>query len=94
MNRRPKCLGRPHVSFEDQTNNPSSIIVIHATQHYMCFLQMDLSGAYLDDLDNPSPTHMLYVSATPWFDLSQESGRRNVLLNICGIMQFAITEQG
>lgn len=55
---------------------------------------MDLSGAYLDDLDNPSPTHMLYVSATPWFDLSQESGRRNVLLNICGIMQFAITEQG
>jgi len=58
----------------------------------MCFLQMDISDEYIMDFETTSPTHMLYVSATPWFDLSQKSGRESVLANLCGIVRRAISE--
>ena len=58
----------------------------------MCFLQMDMSDDYMLDFDSPTPTHMLYVSSTPWFDLSQRCGRENILANLCGIMYRAISE--
>lgn len=58
----------------------------------MCFLQMDLSDDYILDFESTTPTHMLYVSSTPWFDLSQKSGRENVLANLCGIMRRAVSD--
>ncbi|KAE8152935.1 hypothetical protein BDV25DRAFT_137337 [Aspergillus avenaceus] len=73
-------------------HSEQSVIIINATQHYMCFLQVDISDDYLSDFESPTPTHMLYVNATPWFDLSQRSGRESVLANICGIMRRAISE--
>jgi hypothetical protein len=85
-------VSSPHVSSEEQTDNPGSVIVINATQHYMCFLQMDFSDDYILDFESITPTHMLYVSSTPWFDLSQKSGRENVLANLCGIMLRAVSE--
>lgn len=52
----------------------------------MCFLQIDISDDYIGDFESVAPTHFLYVSSTPWFDLSQRSGRENVTANICAIM--------
>jgi hypothetical protein len=54
---------------------------------------MDMSDDYISNFESAAPTHMLYVSSTPWFDLSQKSGRENVLANLCGIMRRAISEQ-
>ncbi|RAH77795.1 hypothetical protein BO86DRAFT_206181 [Aspergillus japonicus CBS 114.51] len=66
-----------------------SVIIINATQHYICFLQVDLRDEYVDDLESPSPEHMLYISSTPWFDLDRRNGRESVLANLCGIMRRA-----
>ena len=81
-----------HVPFKPSTNPLGCVIVINATQHYICFLQFDLSDDYIEDFESPAPTHFLYVSSTPWFDLSQRSGRENVLANLCGIMRRALSE--
>ncbi|KAL2810967.1 hypothetical protein BJX63DRAFT_297993 [Aspergillus granulosus] len=62
------------------------VIVIKSTQHYMCLLQMDLSDDYILDFDSTTPSHMLNVISTPWFDLTQKSGREHVLANLIGIM--------
>ncbi|OOF97364.1 hypothetical protein ASPCADRAFT_143774 [Aspergillus carbonarius ITEM 5010] len=66
-----------------------SVIVINATQHYMCFLQIDISQEYIQEFEDSSPTHFIHASCTPWFDLSQRSGREHVVTNICGIMRRA-----
>lgn len=60
----------------------------------MCFLQMDITEEYLKDFDKADPTHMLHVFSTPWFDLSQRSGRKQIAKNLCGIIRRAIDEQG
>ncbi|PWY96102.1 hypothetical protein BO94DRAFT_507594 [Aspergillus sclerotioniger CBS 115572] len=70
-----------------------SVIIIHAAQLYICFLQMDVSDSYIHTFDNSLPTENLYVSATPWFDLGQKSGRESVLANLCGIMNRAISDE-
>lgn len=90
--RKPQCLRYEHYSFELCTNDLGSVVIIHATQHYMCFLHLEISYEYMETFDGPTPTHMLYVSSTPWFDLSQKGGRKNVLANWCGIMYRAISE--
>ncbi|PNY26775.1 Uncharacterized protein TCAP_03288, partial [Tolypocladium capitatum] len=66
----------------------SSIILINAVQHYMCFLQFDISNEYLENFDSDAPTSFIYVNSTPWFDLSSKSGRSHVLSNLCGIMRW------
>ncbi|KAL2809796.1 hypothetical protein BJX63DRAFT_404189, partial [Aspergillus granulosus] len=71
--------------------NPTSVIVIHSTQHYMCFLHKDISDDYIADFDGTTPSHMLEVSSTLWFDLTQKSGREQVLTNLIGIMHRGIT---
>ncbi|KAJ5573727.1 uncharacterized protein N7459_008154 [Penicillium hispanicum] len=72
----------------DQRHNAQqSVIIINATQHYMCFLQLDISHEYINDFESVAPTQFLYVSSTPWFDLSQRSGRENVVANLCAIMR-------
>jgi hypothetical protein len=38
---------------------PDSVIVINAIQHYMCFLQFDMSDDYLRDLGNTASTKFL-----------------------------------
>ncbi|PKY00727.1 hypothetical protein P168DRAFT_275162 [Aspergillus campestris IBT 28561] len=76
------------------SNRPDRVIVINATQHYMCFLQMDISDDYLLDFEVTTPRHMLYVSSTPWFDISQRSGRESILANLCGIMRRAMSLAG
>ncbi|PTU16915.1 hypothetical protein P175DRAFT_0541612, partial [Aspergillus ochraceoroseus IBT 24754] len=71
-------------------NSQKSIIIIHCTQHYMCFLQMDTSDAYIADFESATPKQMLNMFSTPWFDLTKRSGREGVLINIIGIMRRAI----
>jgi hypothetical protein len=58
----------------------------------MCFFEMDISDDYILDFESRTPSHMLNVSSTPWFDLNQKSGRENVLMNIVGIMRRAIQD--
>ncbi|POR35254.1 Uncharacterized protein TPAR_04545 [Tolypocladium paradoxum] len=66
-----------------------SVILINATQHYMCFLQFEISQEYLDDFESDEPRSFLYVNSTPWFDLSSKTGRGHVVSNICGMMRWA-----
>ncbi|KAE8155369.1 hypothetical protein BDV25DRAFT_146536 [Aspergillus avenaceus] len=66
-----------------------SVIVINATQHYMCFLQFDISDEYILDFEDESSANFLHVSSTAWYDISQRSGREHVLANICAIMRLA-----
>ncbi|RAL02363.1 uncharacterized protein BO80DRAFT_492520 [Aspergillus ibericus CBS 121593] len=55
-----------------------------------CFAQMfDISGEYVEEFEKSTRTHFLHVSCTPWFDLSQRSGREHVVANICGIVRRA-----
>jgi hypothetical protein len=68
-----------------------SILVINATQHYMCFLHFEITDTYIQDFESPTPTSFLYVNSTPWFDLTSKSGREQVVLNLCGIMRWART---
>ncbi|KAJ5611942.1 hypothetical protein N7528_009047 [Penicillium herquei] len=77
------------IAYEENSRLRSSI-VIHATQHYMCFLQIDMSDEYMDDLEQDEPEHRLNVTATHWFDLSEKSGRQGVLSNLMAIMSRAI----
>lgn len=58
-------------------------------QHYMCFLQVDFTVDYVEELENPSSPHFLYVTATRWFDINSRSGREDILFNLCGIMRRA-----
>ncbi|KAL4968452.1 uncharacterized protein BDV14DRAFT_211649 [Aspergillus stella-maris] len=73
-----------------QVKNPSpSMILIHAIQYYVCFLQFNISDDYVEDLQRLTPSQFLYVSSTPWFGLWHRSGREGVLLNICGLTRWA-----
>lgn len=58
----------------------------------MCFLQMDITEDYIKDFDKADPTQMLNVFSTPWFDVSQRSGRKQIVKNLCGIIRRAIYE--
>jgi hypothetical protein len=64
------------------------VIVIHATQHYICFLQFNITEEYLRDFGSPSPSSCITVVATPWYDLSSVSNRRQVVLNLCALMRW------
>lgn len=55
----------------------------------MCFLQFDTDQDYLDNFDTGSPAGFIYVSSTPWFDLTTKSGRKHVVSNICGLTRLA-----
>ncbi|KAJ5558043.1 hypothetical protein N7535_009533 [Penicillium sp. DV-2018c] len=65
------------------------VIVIHAVQHYLCFLDFHISDEYLADFESDAPSCYLRVSATEWFDLSPKRGRKLVATNLCGIMHWA-----
>ncbi|KAI2741992.1 hypothetical protein DTO013F2_8655 [Penicillium roqueforti] len=65
------------------------VLVINATQHYMCFLDFEISDEYLLDFESDAPSCFLHVNSTPWFDLSSKSGREQVVMNLCGIMRWA-----
>ncbi|KAF4508684.1 hypothetical protein G6O67_005032 [Ophiocordyceps sinensis] len=70
-----------------------SVIIIHATRHFMCFLQFDISQDYLDKFDRVSPINpndpILYFQATPWFDLTTTRGRNHVVSNTCAMIRLA-----
>ncbi|KAF3405667.1 hypothetical protein F1880_010336 [Penicillium rolfsii] len=63
------------------------VIVINVTQHYLCFLHFEITEEYLLNFESPLPSSFLYVNSTPWFDLDSPSGRRQVVLNLCGLMR-------
>ncbi|PLB50834.1 hypothetical protein P170DRAFT_455231 [Aspergillus steynii IBT 23096] len=65
------------------------VLLINATQHYICFLDFEISAEYLHDFESDSPTCLLHVNSTPWFDLSSKSGREQVVMNLCGIMRWS-----
>ncbi|CAI7603769.1 unnamed protein product [Penicillium glandicola] len=65
-----------------------NVIVIHATQHYICFLQFEISDEYLQFFGSDSLDVSISVVATPWFDLSSASNRRQVVLNLCALMRW------
>ncbi|KAJ5804203.1 uncharacterized protein N7518_000506 [Penicillium psychrosexuale] len=69
----------------DQTRE--TVIVIHATQHYLCFLQFEISDEYIEDFGLDLPSSFIPVVATPWYDLSSESNRKQVVLNLCALMR-------
>lgn len=64
-----------------------TVIVIHATQHYLRFLQFEISDEYVKDFGLDSLDSFIPVVATPWYDLSNESNRKEVVLNLCAIMR-------
>ncbi|PYI33599.1 hypothetical protein BP00DRAFT_455472 [Aspergillus indologenus CBS 114.80] len=64
-------------------SQPSSVGYVDQDTHSLARVP------YMDDLESPSPEHMLYISSTPWFDLDRRSGRESVLANLCGIMRRA-----
>ncbi|CEJ62668.1 hypothetical protein PMG11_11162 [Penicillium brasilianum] len=66
---------------------PNGVIVINVTQHYLCFLHFEITEEYLLNFESPSPSSFLHVNSTPWFDLDSPSGRRQVVLNLCGLMR-------
>jgi hypothetical protein len=51
---------------------------------------MDMSDTYLADLESATPEQMLNVFSTPWFDLTERSGREGVLMNLIGIMRWGV----
>lgn len=53
---------------------------------------MDITEDYIKDFDKADPTQMLNVFSTPWFDVSQRSGRKQIVKNLCGIIRRAIYE--
>ncbi|KAJ6081470.1 hypothetical protein N7499_006344 [Penicillium canescens] len=65
------------------------VLVINATQHYMCFLDFEITDEYLLDFESDTPSCFLHVNSTPWFDLSSKSSREQVVMNLCGIMRWA-----
>ncbi|POR34352.1 Uncharacterized protein TPAR_05433, partial [Tolypocladium paradoxum] len=72
-----------------ELQHASSVFVIHATQHYLCFLQYEISDEYLSDFESTAPTSFIYVNSTPWFDLNTRGGRERVVANICAMMRWA-----
>jgi hypothetical protein len=51
---------------------------------------MDMSDTDLADLESATPEQMLNVFSTPWFDLTERSGREGVLMNLIGIMRWGV----
>ncbi|RSL88214.1 hypothetical protein CDV31_016108 [Fusarium ambrosium] len=76
---------------EDGSQGASSvgIILINATQHFMCFLQFEISDQFLHDLESAAPSAFMYVNTTQWLDLSSRRGRESVVSNLCGLMIWA-----
>ncbi|KAM3505739.1 hypothetical protein MY10362_002770 [Beauveria mimosiformis] len=66
-----------------------SVIILHAAQHYVCFLQFDIPEEYLDDLESVTPTAFLQVSRTHWYNLDERGGRSNFVRIIRSIMKWA-----
>lgn len=62
---------------------------MHATKHYICFLDFYISDNYLADFESASPSEHLFVTSTPWFDLKTPEGRRRATRNIVAIIQRA-----
>ncbi|CAG8362076.1 unnamed protein product [Penicillium salamii] len=73
-----------------ERSKSNRVLVIHATQHYICFLDFEISDEYVQDFESHAPSSFLYVDSTPWFDLSSRSGREQVVKNLCGIMRRAV----
>lgn len=71
-------------------NSLASVIIIHATQHYLCFLQFHISDAYLKDFESRAPRSFISVHATPWYDLATQSGRLGVLHNLTKLVALAV----
>ncbi|CAI7665715.1 unnamed protein product [Penicillium palitans] len=65
-----------------------SVIVIHATQHYLCFLQFEISDEYIRNFGSNSLSSCIHVTATPWYDHGSESNRKQIVLNLCAIMRW------
>ncbi|KKK13636.1 hypothetical protein P175DRAFT_0556954 [Aspergillus ochraceoroseus IBT 24754] len=66
-----------------------SVILIHVTQHYMCFLHFQINDEYLRDFESAAPSNFIYVTSTPWFDLTSRNGRDQVVQNLSCIMRWA-----
>ncbi|CAG7965733.1 unnamed protein product [Penicillium nalgiovense] len=65
-----------------------SVIVIHAAQNYICFLEFKIGDEYIRDLGSESLSSCITVVATPWYDLSSASNRKQVVLNLCALMRW------
>ncbi|KAJ9413760.1 hypothetical protein FOXG_16406 [Fusarium oxysporum f. sp. lycopersici 4287] len=78
---------------EEQLGNERTI-VLNATSHYVCFLEFNVTKAYMRRLmAGQLPSESLKVTATHWFDLSAVEGRRGVLNNIRGLLGMAMDRQ-
>ncbi|KAJ4177950.1 hypothetical protein NW759_017382 [Fusarium solani] len=66
-----------------------NIILINATQHFMCFLQFEISDQFLHDFKSAAPSAFMYVNTTQWFDLFSRRGRESVVSNLCRLMIWA-----
>ncbi|KAF5971629.1 hypothetical protein FBULB1_9106 [Fusarium bulbicola] len=82
-------LARDRPSQERLTNERT--IIINATSHYVCFLDFQVTNAYVQTMKTGElPTEPLKVTATHWFDLSDVKGRKGVLDNIRGLVGLAL----
>ncbi|RTE68701.1 hypothetical protein BHE90_016918 [Fusarium euwallaceae] len=68
-----------------------SVIIVNATQYYVCFLQFEITDDYLKQFHSDAPSLFLNVHSTPWFDLSSRGGREHVLSNLCALIRWART---
>ncbi|EWY80029.1 hypothetical protein FOYG_16827 [Fusarium oxysporum NRRL 32931] len=82
-------LARDRPDQERLTNERT--IIINATSHYVCFLDFQVTDAYLQTMKTGQlPMEPLKVTATHWFDLSDVKGRKGVLDNIRGLVGMAL----
>jgi hypothetical protein len=72
-------------------SDSAQFLVMHAAQHYVCFLQFDISEEYLADLESPSPKSFMYAWSTPWYDMSWSDEKSHFVRVMCAIMKYAIT---
>jgi hypothetical protein len=66
-----------------------SVFVIAAVRRYMRFFQFRISDAYIAALTakHQKLTEFVEVWATPWFDLKNQSGRRNAADNVVALVR-------
>ncbi|KAG4282258.1 hypothetical protein FPRO04_13334 [Fusarium proliferatum] len=82
-------LARDRPDQERLTNERT--IIINATSHYVCFLDFQVTDAYLQTMKTGQlPMEQIKVTATHWFDLSDVKGRKGVLDNIRGLVGMAL----
>ncbi|KAK5987034.1 hypothetical protein PT974_11150 [Cladobotryum mycophilum] len=73
----------------DSFGDNSHVFIIHPTQNFICFLQFDISNKYLDNIATGNQTEFINVHVTPWYDLHDARGRKQIVANLCSIMAWS-----